>query len=389
MYKSYLETLLDKVKENMGEISPPIEKAYSNTPRHLFVEEFLEGKPDGEIQKIVITSDNLEEYLPKLYNDGALCLAIDEDGSGISSISQPTIVLMMLQKLDLQEGQKVLEIGTASGWNAAMMSQLVGTNGQIFSIEILSELAAKAKAKIAQLNLQNVQLFDGDGAVELYQESFDRIMFTVGSYDVPQNIFRSLKDGGLLLMVLKHRGPFDGLILFKKVGNHLESIENSICRFVPLKGAYAMNELDDISLELLPIWERLKDKEVAKQDFWWGSNYQKQRINNLKISGISSFLAITEPNFQLFKTDKHEMFFGLMEEEHGSMAIWKDNQLTAYGNEHAFNRLKKAFDLYFKLGMPSSSCLKIKVYPKEEAIKLEENQWLIQRRDAQFLWSLS
>ncbi len=389
IYQEYLETLLDKVKQNIGEIAPAIEKAYLNAPRHLFIDAFLDQNPDGEMTEIKVTNDNLEEYLPKLYNDGALCFERNEEGRCISSISQPTLVLMMLQKLDLQEGQKILEIGTASGWNAAMMAQLVGESGAVYSIEILSDLATRTKTKIEQQGIQNIHLFDGDGAIQAYQTSFDRIMFTVGSYDIPQNIYSSLNEEGLLLMVLKNRGPFDSLILFKKTQNYLESIENSICGFVPLQGAYAMKELDGRKLEDWGIWQRLKDKEVIRQDFWWGSNYDKPRINYLKISGICSFLAITEPHFQLFKTEKGAMFFGLLEEEKDSMVIWKDNQLIGYGNEQAFHQIKAAFESYLRLGMPSASCFKVKAYPKGEVIQAQENEWLIQRKDMQFLWSIS
>ena len=386
--QQYLQELLDQVRTKLGTIPEEIENAYLTTPRHLFVKDFYTTNEHDETIKVELTEANLEEYLPQIYRDGTIGLVLDSEGRGLSSISQPTIVLMMLKKLQIEAGQQILEIGTASGWNAIMMSKLVGEKGHIYSIDIISDLVAQAKERIKKQQITNVSLFDGDGAITTYNQQFDRIMFTVGSYDIPSSIHQQLKSGGLLLMVLKNRSAIDYLILFEKEENHLVSIESSVCGFVPLTGTYAMSELNSKKLEDLPIWGHLKDQVVCEQNFWWGSKSIKTRSRfELKTNGIVSFLSIVEPQFEILQSD--DPCFGLIDEENQSMVLWKNNRLIGYGNDKAFNKIKAAFELYLELGMPSATCFKLKVYPMETIVELQENEWLIQRKDSQFVWSLN
>jgi len=386
--ETYQQELLETIKKNLGTVLSEIEDAFLNTPRHLFADKIVKYDDNEAIVQIDINDENIDEYLPDFYNDRPVGLAINSDNQIISTISQPTLVLSMLNKLDIKQGQKILELGTASGWNAALMAKLVGAKGHIHSVEIISDLVHRARVKFKALGISNVTLLDGDGASEEYSQLFDRIMFTVGSYDIPMSIHKQLKEGGLLLMVLKNKWLLDGLILFKKHQNHLESMESSLCRFVPLKGAYAMDELDPVNLDDLPMWERLKTKAVIEKPFWWGMKSFSKKIPNLKIRGITSFLGIVEPLFKIFTNHENELFFGLIDEQHDSMVIWKNNTLTAYGNKIAFDKITAAFGQYLKFGMPDLTCFNLKVFPLEEQVGVGENSWLIQRKDSQFLWSL-
>ena len=182
-YKPYLEKLLKEIKANIeGNLPKQIELVFLDTPRHLFVSRVLDYDEAKNVIVTPINQANLNKYLPDIYTNRAIGLAVDDDGNGISSISQPSLVLMMIEKLDIKNGQKILEIGTASGWNAAMMSKLVGEKGHIHSIEIISDLVVEAKRRMKKYQISNVSLYDGDGASNSYKEFFDRIMFTAVSY---------------------------------------------------------------------------------------------------------------------------------------------------------------------------------------------------------------
>lgn len=387
--QQYLEELLERIRANLGDIPKTIETAFINTPRHLFVDKFITENKEGKIVEIEIDDNNIDQYLPEIYKDYPIGLIADNEGNIISTISQPSIVVMMISKLKIQKGLKILEIGTASGWNAALMAKLVGKIGRIYSNEIIPELTIRARSKFKTQGIENITLNDGDGAIAIYDELFDRIMFTVGSYDIPISIHKQLKENGLLLMVLKNKGLFDSLILFKKKDNHLQSIENNACKFVPLKGQYAMTELNPIRLETLTIWKNLRDKIVFEQSFWWGTKSAYKRKSNLKIMGITSFLGIVEPQFEIFKDENDDLFFGLIDYENDSIAIWKNDKLIGYGNSRAVEKIKSKFDLYLNLGMPSVNCFNLKVYPKNHKVTIGKYQWLIIRRDSQFLWSLN
>lgn len=129
--KIYQQELLETIRKNLRTISNEIEDAFLNTPRHLFANRIIKHNENKEIIQIDINDDNFDEYLPDFYADRPVGLVVNSDEQIISTISQPTIVLLMLDKLNIKQGQKILEIGTASGWNAALMAKLVGEKGHI------------------------------------------------------------------------------------------------------------------------------------------------------------------------------------------------------------------------------------------------------------------
>src|SRR6185436_7698525 len=110
----------------------------------------------------------------------------------------------------LQPGQRVFELGAGSGWNAALMGRLVGSAGQVYSLEIIPEVAQMARETIEQWEIKNVQILQGDGG-DGYSAGapYDRAIFTAGSYDLPRCFHEQIKVGGLLLIVIKSEGGGD------------------------------------------------------------------------------------------------------------------------------------------------------------------------------------
>src|SRR6202000_2096188 len=140
------------------------------------------------------------------------------------------------------------------------MGRLVGPAGKVHSVEIIPELIESARETIAGLGIENVAIIEGDGGYCYAPGApYDRIVFTVGSYDIPAVFFQQLKDGGLLLMVLKHVGFGDTLYLFRKTGDRLESIESWPCSFVGLQGKYQLPELNPVEIASLPFWEGVRE----------------------------------------------------------------------------------------------------------------------------------
>ena len=111
-------------------LSEATQKAYLATPRHQFVRHYRRW---GVKEWSEVNEANLEEHLATLYSDRALVLFGDDDDDVPSTISQPSFVLRMLDMLQLESGQKVFELGTGSGWNAALMGNLVAPNGHVYS----------------------------------------------------------------------------------------------------------------------------------------------------------------------------------------------------------------------------------------------------------------
>lgn len=213
-------------------LSAKVKRAFIEVPRHKFVPVF---RVDGGW--VVINEHNLEEYLPYLYGDFPLGIYASE-GQIVSTISQPSFVLRMIDMLKLKEGDKVFELGTGSGWNAALMSKMVGPQGKIISLEIIPELIDRAKNSFLSCGINNVEVHSADASDGWKaQAPYDKAVFTAGAFDLPKAFHEQVKVGGLLLFVLKHVQG-DTLYLMEKRPDHFSSLYSMECSFVPMTGKY-------------------------------------------------------------------------------------------------------------------------------------------------------
>ena len=375
-------------------ITHSIEQAYLATPRHRFVTRYRER---GSTTWRVVNETNLAEHAATLYSDRPLVLYGDDDTNIQSTISQPSFVLRMLDLLELRAGDRVFELGAGSGWAAAMMGRLVGPDGQVISLEIIPELAKRAAEAVAALGIANVRIIEGDGGKGFPDGAlFDRVIFTAGTFDLPRYSHEGVRDGGLLLVPIKTSGGGDSLFLLRKTGDHFESQESMPCGFVPVTGQYQFEDLAPMTLsEAVPGWSELQKREVGRRRFWWGGKGQGSlgALGAFASLGVRSFLGIVEPTFRVFKSedvqDKLERrFFGLWDAESRSLVLAKDDWLVAYGNSTAENRLQEMLQTWLRLGMPAAACLDLKVYPIDALVEAGRQQWLVKRRDSQFLWTL-
>jgi protein-L-isoaspartate(D-aspartate) O-methyltransferase len=174
-----------------------------------------------------------ERFLPegeqhRAYRDQALPLAHGQ------TVSQPYMVAVMTEALLLQPSERVLEIGTGSGYQTAILSPLAA---RIFSIERITELAGGAEEVLAELGCENVTIRTGDGTVGWPEEApFDAILVTAGAPQAPEALKAQLReDGGRLVVPVGDR-YIQELLRVTRDGDHFEVEELLACRFVPLVG---------------------------------------------------------------------------------------------------------------------------------------------------------
>ncbi|MGH7652165.1 MAG: protein-L-isoaspartate(D-aspartate) O-methyltransferase [Gemmatimonadaceae bacterium] len=183
--------------------------AIDQTPRHRFI-------PTG--------------VRHRAYEDSALPI-----GNG-QTISQPSIHARYLELLKLTGNEKVLEIGTGSGYQTALLSVLAS---QVFSIERIPELLDNARDTIRQLGLRNISFLLGDGTLGWRQYApYDAILVGAGAPEVPSTYLEQLKEGGRILIPLGGKEE-QTLYMFTRHGDELEQIEVAPVRFVPLVGKYS------------------------------------------------------------------------------------------------------------------------------------------------------
>lgn len=166
-----------------------------------------------------------KEYRPWAYNDRALPI-----GEG-QTISQPYIVAYMTQILGVQAGERVLEIGTGSGYQAAILSEL---GGEVYTIEIVKTLGEEAKKRLKRLKYKNVNVRIGDGYNGWPEAApFDAIMVTAGAEELPETLMEQLAEGGRMVIPIGPHGGVRQLTLITRSNGKFKSEKLMAVRFVP------------------------------------------------------------------------------------------------------------------------------------------------------------
>jgi protein-L-isoaspartate(D-aspartate) O-methyltransferase len=205
------QLLIDYWKKEGIVRNPAVFKAFKKVNREFFV---------------------LKEFRSDAYKDVPLPIQKEQ------TISQPTTVVMMLEALELGPGMKVLEIGTGSGYNAALMAEIVGPKGKVITVERISELVHFAKENLKQNNIKNVEVIFGDGSKGYLKEApYDRIICTAAAPEIPEVLASQLKERGVIVIPV---GPLSGQVLVRArmVKGELHPEKLGDFMFVPLKGKF-------------------------------------------------------------------------------------------------------------------------------------------------------
>lgn len=211
-YKTLRRKMVRNQIEARGIHNPQVLAVMRKVERHLFV------KP---------------QYLNVAYQDGALPIDCDQ------TISQPYIVALMTDLLELTPTSRVLEIGTGCGYQAAVLAELAR---DVYSVEIIPGLVKSAKARLEALNYRNIHLKMGDGYYGWEEHApYDAVLVAAAPTDVPERLIQQLKPGGRL--VIPVGGSEQNLLLIRKGlqadANSIQSLEATEIipvRFVPMTG---------------------------------------------------------------------------------------------------------------------------------------------------------
>jgi len=206
-FKEARARMIEKDLKGRDISDPKVLSAMEKVKRHLFV--------DKDLWNVA-------------YNDYPLSIG---DGQ---TISQPYIVALMTQWLRLKPTAKVLEIGTGSGYQAAVLAELVDT---VYSIEIKKGLAKKASARLKDLGYGNIKVKQGDGYFGWPEHApFDAVIVTCAPDNIPPPLTQQLKEGGRLIIPVGETSLYQTLTLVTKVKGNLQVEHISGVRFVPMTG---------------------------------------------------------------------------------------------------------------------------------------------------------
>jgi protein-L-isoaspartate(D-aspartate) O-methyltransferase len=167
-------------------------------------------------------------FRDQAYDDTALPIARGQ------TISQPSVVAHMCQALEVGERDRVLEVGTGSGYHAAVLAQLA-RRGRVYSIERHRPLAEKARATHEKIGLTNITVIVGDGSLGLPQQApFDRILVAAAAEDAPGPLLAQLRVGGSMVLPVGHTDGVQQLIRVARTEEGYDYRELMAVRFVPL-----------------------------------------------------------------------------------------------------------------------------------------------------------
>jgi protein-L-isoaspartate(D-aspartate) O-methyltransferase len=204
-YTAMREDMVNNQIVSRGIRNPLTIKAMLKVPRHLFVP---------------------AQYVNRAYDDTPLPIGYNQ------TISQPFIVAYMTELARPAKRKKVLEIGTGSGYQAAVLAEIVDT---VYTIEIIPELASEAAARLARLGYKNIITRTGDGYNGWKEHApFDVIMVTAADDHIPQPLLDQLAENGRLIMPVGPPSSAQQLVLAVRKNGRIERSKLAMVRFVPL-----------------------------------------------------------------------------------------------------------------------------------------------------------
>jgi len=391
--RKFQDQLLESTRDSSywKPLSTAVTDAFYAVPRHRFVRRYRTFRNDTWFE---VTDENLEEHLATLYANKPLVIYgedADFEGSGgripVSTISQPTFVLRMIDMLELRSGHRVFELGGGTGWNAALIGHVVGATGRVVSVEIIPDLIQSARAAVAAVGLDHVEILEGDGGDgHAPHAPYDRAVFTAGAYDLPRAFYRQVRSGGLLLFVLKNKGGADTLILLEKHEDCFRSRRSLSCGFVPLTGKFHVDSMEARPLDELLAGARINPEPVETTAFWWSGADSDNFV--WVTAGLRSFLAISEPGYEAIRLDRSNATFGILDRAGGALVVAHHDKLVCYGSPEPRHRLIEILKRWIDRGMPGLSTLDVTAYPIDHEVAPAAGDWLVRRNESQFVWSL-
>jgi protein-L-isoaspartate(D-aspartate) O-methyltransferase len=348
------QRLVDDLRRRDVVRSEQVCEAFATVPRHLFL-------PD--------------QPLADVYTDRAI-ITKQVEGIGVSSSSQPSIMAVMLEQLDLEPGQCVLEIGAGTGYNAALLSQLVGPEGHVTTVDIDRDTAEGAEEHLRSAGYERVQVVTGDGGFAQAENApYDRIIATASCWEIPQPWLDQLVEGGLIVLPFRLNGVHIAVAL-RKQGDGLVSERTCECGFMPLRGAFGKLHAGMVGPDI-GVWADCDVDEPMKaavarllgQERQVRFRFPRARdrrngpLYYLALQGRPMLLLLRRP------LGGEPAFLLLVSPESAVALRWerpKRGKVSVFGTDEALDFLNDALERWRAEGQPGVRNLRVRVRPASD-----------------------
>ena len=358
-----------------------VKQALFNVPRHHFIEQYYDDSaPNGIVQ--VESPNPMPEQLKRIYSDRGMMIREEPH----SAASQPSLIFGMLKDLQLTHGHKVLEVGTGSGWNAGLIAFSVGDDSLVYSVDLQADLVEKARQHLNFVGFNRVNLRAGDGGLGWDGETFDRIIVTVGSPDIPPAWIQSLTDDGILVMPLKTNGAGDPILRFHKQGGKLTGKFTQWAGFMNLQGNFKSSAEDVLEPSSDPVVEALLQGESTSVPFptAFGTDCAFWlRLNGVPMQMLGEYKGQRGMHVVLLDKELPALYV--------PQSVYRTKtgkRLDVYGNPQLVDRFIEGIEEWVSVGSPKLTDYHIELINPAESDDTAPYHYIDQRPNATLRFSL-
>jgi protein-L-isoaspartate(D-aspartate) O-methyltransferase len=337
--------------------SEEVSRAFRVVPRHKFVSGFWVRDGSGGLRRIEPSSP---ERLEKIYSGDPLITSI-KGAESTSSASASPLVANMLELLSVRPGMRVLEIGTGTGFNAALLSMLCGPSGEVVTVESQRDVAAQARDRLNEGGYENVRCVEGDG---FYGDPeggsvFDRIIVTVGTTDISPIWIDQLSSTGRLLLPLRVGGA-NPLMRLRRIDDQLSGIFCGWAGFMQIYGRLHDDSYygPRVQAPQQPQQTRVDTGGAGEVPLWDGLNEGAAWSADGRAMGFWAVAAFRDQRERV--TNWSPLEFGIVESATGSSVVVKRNALAVEGSRDLIGVLRAHYEVWNRMGRPCLSQLRFR-----------------------------
>lgn len=401
LLKNMMEAAISKMdKANIAKPGPEVMQAFYKVPRHLFIP-YLYDEEGDKLKKIALDYKEPDQgFLEKVYADTPLSIWA-RDNEVLSTSSQPLVMAVMLRDARVKAGEKVLEIGTGCGYNAAVTATIVGDPEKVVTIEIYPEVAELAAQNLKRAGFPGVEVITGDGGRGYPMKApYDSIIITCGAPEIPWS--KQLADAGTIALPLVTRGVETLCSLTKQPDGSLKGYLSLFVRFLHFEGIYSdqrhfSREIGTLKRMIESGGQKSPEVTSALSDILLsGTENESEALAKRKgRSAFELFLAVSDKDAMVYQSDVkgRERGYAIWRREKqindSGVAVMFPDDVIHWGNPKIAEGIGVRYREWVSQGKPGLADYEVRFYPTGmECPSLAGHSYEVKRKSGSTVFSL-